>query len=175
MRQESGTEAERLAYDTTGLPVLSTWEVTSGSGQGNKYTWGGTAWVQTHSGGAALVNTQLSGPMHIREEDALGATAVTFEWPAPGITAVEITALSEAAPDGFSSIVLCIDPPTDALRDAWLTAGDNLMMDAQRLQLRANGEPMLIQFTAPVTKIGIKRDTGADALRVTAVGVGATA
>lgn len=55
MRQESGTEAERLAYDTTGLPVLSTWEVTSGSGQGNKYTWGGSAWVQTHSGGAALV------------------------------------------------------------------------------------------------------------------------
>lgn len=126
-------------------------------------------------GGALLVNTQLPGLMHIREEDALGATAVTFEWPAPGITAVEITALSEAAPDGFSSIVLCIDPPTDVLRDAWLTAGDNLTMDAQRLQLRANGEPMLIQFTAPVTKIGIKRDTGADALRVTAVGVGATA
>ena len=56
MRQESGTEAERLAYDTTGLPVLSTWEVTSGSGQGNKYTWGGSAWVQTHSSGAALVS-----------------------------------------------------------------------------------------------------------------------
>lgn len=63
MRHESGTEAQRLAYDTTSahpagaLPVLSTWEVTSGSGQGNKYTWGGNAWVQTRSGGMALVTT----------------------------------------------------------------------------------------------------------------------
>lgn len=64
MRQESGTEAQRLAYDTTSanpagaLPVLSTWEVTSGAGQGNKFTWGGSAWVQTHLSGAAHVAAQ---------------------------------------------------------------------------------------------------------------------
>lgn len=75
MRQESGTEAERLAYDTTGLPVLSTWEVTSGSGQGNKYTWGGTAWVQTHSGGAALVSDAISLSGHSQGTVSLSTTA----------------------------------------------------------------------------------------------------
>jgi len=87
MYQLSGTDAERLAYTMTGVPILSTWEITSGSGQGNVYTWGGAAWVQTSTGGAShitdpaysLVKYSGSGYTYLCEA-AIGTARSTAAW-----------------------------------------------------------------------------------------------
>ena len=65
MAQQSGTNAARLAFDTSTLPILSEWEVTSGAGQGDTYTWGGSAWVKTTSVGSTHVNLRDSSGTEI--------------------------------------------------------------------------------------------------------------
>jgi hypothetical protein len=45
-RQLGGTDAERLAYNTTGLPNGSTWKVYENNILVHMYEWGGNAWNQ---------------------------------------------------------------------------------------------------------------------------------
>jgi len=133
-----------------------------------------SGWTQIRIGGTALVTTSPAGQMRIREEDALDTTRKSFTFSSPGISAVKITAAAEAlavAGTAIDAVAVCFDAPTDAIADAWLTAGDSNTTDSQRYIVKANGEPQDFVFTSPITRIDIKRDIGANALRVVAVGV----
>jgi hypothetical protein len=114
------------------------------------------------------------GQMRIREEDALDTTRKTFTFSSPGIKAVVITVAPEAqavAGTNIDAVAVCFDAPTDTIADTWLTAGDSNTVDSQRYILKANGEPQTFIFTSPITRIDLKSDIGANALRVVAVGV----
>ena len=176
----SGTEAERAAYETTGLPVLTTWSVTSGPGRGAEYSWGGTAWIQTCSAGAAHVlevNALPPGTQTTREVAGLDSTAVTLTFDNP-IKAVRLSAVSDTAHNAemAASVAFCIDPPNSTVRDAWLTGGSSLTTPSNRLFLKVGGEAILTfrnSFGAPVgiSAIGLVLADGGGTLRVDAVGV----
>lgn len=119
------------------------------------------------------VTTTPGGVARIRQEAALGATAVTFDFGSPGISALKLSAASEAAGTAelAATVAFCIDPPSDATRDAWLTAGDSLAADSQMYPLHADKENDTLVFTSPVRYIGAKRLWGSQALTLIGVGV----
>lgn len=123
--------------------------------------------------GAIPVTTTPGGIARIRQEAALAGTAVTFTWPSPGIRAVKLQIASEAAGTAelAAAVAYCIDPPSQAVRDAWLTAGDSIAADSNMLLAFANVENDTLVFTSPITTLGLKRLWGSQALTAIAVGV----
>ena len=123
--------------------------------------------------GAAYVTTSPGGVARIRQEAALAGTAVTFTWPAPGVSAVKLQIASEAAGTAelAAAVAYCIDPPNQAVRDAWLTAGDSIAADSNMLLAFANVENDTLVFTSPITTLGLKRLWGSQALTAIAIGV----
>jgi hypothetical protein len=124
------------------------------------------------SSGFGHVTTSPGGLARIRQEAALGATAVTFTWSAPGVSSVKLSIASEAAGTAElpAAVAYCIDPPNDAVRDAWITAGDSNSNDSQLLIAFADKENETLVFTSPITKLGLKRLWGSQALTAIAVG-----
>lgn len=123
-------------------------------------------------GGAALVTSMKGGTLHIREEIGEDGTAKTFDWSATPIQAVAITVTADTAGTAQlpESIVICIDPPNAATRDAWLTEGDSLTTDSQRIPIPIN-TTREFGFTSNISYIGFKRDDGTGTVRVFAEGV----
>lgn len=115
----------------------------------------------------------LPGLSRIRQEAALSGTAVTFTWPLPGISAVQLSIASEVAGTAElpAVVAFCIDPPSVAVRDAWLTAGDSIAADAQMLLAYADKENETLVFSSPITTLGLKRLWGSQALTAVAVGI----
>jgi hypothetical protein len=128
---------------------------------------------QDYIAGAALVAYSPGAIPHIREKLALDGTAVTMDWTIYPIIAAVITACSDTAGtvELKDSVVLCVDPPSEIYRDYALTAADMLTVDAQRVTIPLN-TPTLIIFTAPITKLGFKRDDGTGTIRLNVVGIG---
>ena len=128
---------------------------------------------QKSTGGAAHVATVPSGLARVRQEAALGATAVTFTWASPGVSAVKLSIASEVAGTAElpAIVAYCVDPPSVAVRDAWLTAGDSISADAQMFLAFADKENETLVFTSPITTLGFKRLFGSQVLTVVAVGV----
>ncbi len=118
------------------------------------------------------ITAGVTGILHVREQDALAGTAVTFDWHLTPVSAVELELSMEAAttPD-INTIAYCIDPPNDAIRDLWLTAGTALTTDSNRHVARVAAGSVLLEFSSPISFLGIKRDLGSDAIRVVASGV----
>lgn len=128
--------------------------------------------AQTSINGAVPVTTMPGGVVHIREIDALTTTAETLDFSATPIKALSIYVVGEAAAAVLNEVVaICIDPPSNAVRDAWLTSADALTVDSQRIPVIANIGGAEFSFTSPVDYIGIKLDIGADNVRVFAIGV----
>jgi hypothetical protein len=123
--------------------------------------------------GAAHVTTSPGGFARIRQEAALGATAVTFTWLSPGVSAVKLSIASEAAGTAElpAAVAYCIDPPSDLVRDSWLTAGDSIAADSNMLIAFADKENETLVFTSPITNLGLRRLWGSQALTVIAVAV----
>lgn len=124
--------------------------------------------------GLALISAIPGTVPHVREKLALDGTAVTMDWSTSPIIAALVTASSDTAGTAElrDSVAVCIDPPSDAYRDYALTAADMLTADAQRVTIPLN-TPTLIIFTAPITKLGFKRDDGTGTIRLNVVGIGA--
>ena len=122
--------------------------------------------------GALLTTTIIGGITHIREEIGEDATAKTFDWSATPIRAVSITVTADTAGTAQlpESLVICIDPPNSAVRDAWLTEADSLTSDSQRIAIPINTTSDFL-FTSDISYIGFKRDDGTGTLRVFAAGV----
>lgn len=125
------------------------------------------------TGGAGHVTTSLDGISHVRQEAALGATAVTMDFGTNGIKQLKLTFASEAA--GTAELpaavaVTLFNPPNDAVRDAWLTAGDSLTADSYMEVFFADKENETILFSSPVQYVGMKRLWGSQVL--TAIGLG---
>ena len=134
---------------------------------------GGIKWVPVEvSYGAAHISNLPGGTTRIREEIGLDGTAKTFDWSATPIKAVSIRVVNDTAGTAEleGSVAICIDPPSTAVRDAWLTAGDSLSADSNRILLQGNSVTELV-FTSPIDYIGIKVDDGTETHRVTMVGV----
>jgi len=125
------------------------------------------------SAGIAIITDAPGGISRIRQEAALGATAVTFTWPSPGISAVKLFVASEAAGTAElpAAVAYCIDPPNQAVRDAWLTAGDSISADSNMLIAFADKENGNLVFTSPITTLGLIRLWGSQTLTAIAVGV----
>lgn len=120
-------------------------------------------------GGA--VNTMPAGITRPREEDALDGTRKAMTWPSPGIFALQLQISGEAQTTAdTNAAAFCFGAANDAVADAWLTAGDSLTVDSQRHVLRPGTYNYV--FSSPILRLDMKRDLGADALRVVAVGVG---
>lgn len=113
------------------------------------------------------------GQARLRHEAALAGTAVTFTWASPGIRALKLTIASEAAGTAElpAAVAYCINPPSAATRDAWLTAADSISADSQMLVAFADKENDTLVFSSPITTIGLKRLWGSQALTAIAVGV----
>lgn len=128
--------------------------------------------TQNYTSGAAHVTNLAGGVTHIREKLALDGTAVTFDWSATPIKAVRITVTADTAGTAElnDSIVVCIDPPNAAVRDAWLNEGTSLASDTQRIPIPVNTS-VEINFTSAIDYLGLKRDDGTGTVRVHAVGV----
>lgn len=117
---------------------------------------------------------------HLREYDLNTANPATFDFSDTPLKAAVIWAMNDGTTsEEFSYITYCIDPPSDAVRNLWLTQGDHLTTDSHRFPLRADGRPSgpLIFVNdngqgAPITKIGVKNDVGTAAeIRVFVYGV----
>lgn len=129
---------------------------------------------KTHSNGAAFT---LSGiavkATHRREINTLVGTEETLDWSGTPIHGVIFMAVQEAAGTAElrASVAYCIDPPSDAVRDAWLTAGDALSTDTERDVFPINSEEEVYFGGATVTKIGVKREFGSENIRLIAIGI----
>lgn len=139
------------------------------------------------AGGAAKVwdaNGLPPGNQHIREYDALDATVRMFDWVTDtsipnGICAAAIWVFNEAeaaAPGEVAAVA--IDPPDATVAATWLTAGSNLTGATERILVKSNtGIPEVFVFRdadgnmVGIDYIAMKRDIGADALRVVILGV----
>jgi hypothetical protein len=122
--------------------------------------------------GSACVTTMPGGTVHIRESITLGTSPETFDFSATPIIAATIHCIPIATVTNENiSAAVCIDPPTSAVRDAWLTAADSLSADVQRIPVFPS-VPLELSFTAAVDYIGAKIDIGTDQeCRVIIVGV----
>lgn len=140
---------------------------------GNTYEYNGNSWIHTGTAGSTHVTATPGGLGRLRHEAALGATAVNFTWAPPGVKSVKLLIASEAAgtPELPAVVAYCIDPPSDAVRDLWLTAGDSIAADSQMLIAFADNENESLVFTSPITKLSLKRLWGSQALTAIAVGV----
>lgn len=165
-----GTNAERLAISAADIDgkFVCFYETDLNS----EYEWKGSEWVQTSIHGAVPVITMPGGVVHLREIDALDGTEQTLDWTGHPIQAVSIFVVPEAATTITPhTAVICVDPLSDLLRNLALTAGSSLILDSQRFPIVAGLTGEQFSFTSSITKIGIKRDIGASACRVFAIGV----
>ena len=164
-----GSAAARIAAET----AVAVGDIAIDGDTGNIFRRISGGWNQVSAAGAAHVTTAPGGLTRIRQEAALGATAVTLDFGSPGISALKLSAASEAAGTAelAATVAFCIDPPSDAYRDSALTAGDALAVDSQLLILHADKENDTITFTSPVRYIGAKRLWGSQALTLVGVGV----
>jgi len=142
---------------------------------GDKYEYlGSTAgWVQTHGSGHALTSSMPAGPTHIREDLLMSTSAVTFDFSTTPIIAATIYLVPIATvTNEYISAAVCIDPPSSAVRDAWLTGADALTTDSQRIPVTMQTPPIELVFTSAVDYIGGKIDIGTTAeCRMIIVGV----
>lgn len=124
------------------------------------------------SGNGLHVTTMPGGTVHIRESITLGTSPETFDFSATPIIAATIYCVPIATVTNENiSAAVCIDPPTAAVRDAWLTAADSLTADVQRYPVFP-GIPLELAFTSAVSYIGAKIDIGTDQeCRLIVVGV----
>lgn len=165
----TSTEKDNLATTLTAADADLVFRIVGG----DRYKWNGSAWEQISTSGAGHVLLGFSGQARIREEDALAGTAVTFTWNSPGISSVVLQAQSEAlavAGTQIDTVAICIDPPSQAVRDSWLTAADSNSTDSQRILVKANGPDVELFFSTPITKLGAIRDLGANNIRLVAIG-----
>lgn len=122
--------------------------------------------------GAALVSTMPGGSICIREDLLMDTSGVTFDFSATPIKAATIYILPIATVTNENiSAVVCVDPQSAAIRDAWLTGADALSSDSQRLPVTIYA-PLELSFTAPIDYLGAKIDIGTTAeCRMIVVGV----
>jgi len=155
----SGTNAQRL----TMLPdtdFITFYETDTNA----EYQWKGSEWVLTSVDGAARVTTMPGGVIHIREHIALTTGAVTFDFSAtPIIAAVFFLVPIATVTAEHISAAICIDPPSNAVRDAWLTAATALTTDTQRIPVLMTVPPLELIFTSAIDYIGAMVDVGTTA------------
>lgn len=115
----------------------------------------------------------LPGLARIREDLLMSTTEVTFDFSATPIIAATIYLVPIATvTNEHISAVVCVDPPSNAVRDAWLTGADALTTDSQRFPVTMFTPPLELVFTAPIRYIGAKIDIGTTAeCRMIVVGV----
>ena len=115
------------------------------------------------------------GLSHIREDLLMDTAGVTFDFSTTPISAAVIYIVPIATVTGeHISAVVCVDPPSVAVRDAWLTGADALTTDSQRIPVTMFTPVLELVFTSPVSYIGAKIDIGTTAeCRMIIVGVGA--
>jgi hypothetical protein len=117
--------------------------------------------------GAGLVTPDRPGQARICERDAVDATVVEFDLSNYPVSEVFAKALNEAAttPE-LNSIALCFGAPNVATATAFLTAGNRLLGEGQRLVITPKDGIVKFGFTSPIDKIHSKRDLGSDAMRL---------
>lgn len=128
--------------------------------------------LQLKSGLFTPVTDGFIGQARIREEDALDGTVVELTWPAPGVSAVHLSVGNEAATSPeLNQVAACFGAPNVTVATTWLTAADARSVDSLRHLVKPKDGIVSFYFTDPITKMHIKRDLGADALRAVAVGI----
>lgn len=132
-----------------------------------------TGEIRKNDGGAQRVTTMPEGTTHIREDLLMATTEVTFDFSATPIIACAIYLVPIATvTNEYISAVVCIDPPNDAVRDAWLTGADALTSDSNRIPVTMSMPPLEMVFTSSVSYIGAKIDIGTTAeCRMIIVGI----
>jgi hypothetical protein len=169
MAEYVGTSAATKPTDASVPTGSKYWE----SDTDKIYEWDGDSWVLKSIGGAGLVTTSVGSITHVREQQNLDATAVTFDFSATPIRGMTVISINDGTTtEEYNSAVIVIDPPNAAVRDAWLAETGDVAVDTQRIPIVANGQPQEFVFTSDVSYIGAKHELGTEnEIRLFVIGV----
>ena len=124
------------------------------------------------STGAAHVTTLAGSETHIREDLLMATTEVTFDFSLTPIRSAVIYLVPIATVTGeHISAMVCVDPPSDLVRNTWLTGADSFSADSNRIPVTMFTPALELSFTSPISYIGAKIDIGTtDECRMIVVG-----